>query len=619
MWILSSTGARKPYNLSRHPDWDGAARWSPDGRAIVFSGERRLRQDLDLFYVHLYPEDDETTSRHRTESRAIEAMRGRGGDNVKKKKSDEIDFEDLYARVHRIKLDGSRESSPFWAHDSKTIAFFSEINGKRGTWKVGFPSPGKPEFMVGEQGWFPWWKEAGKILWMLDGVPATTTTRYPFEVTFDVQRKDYQRLAFRKIWRALKDGFYDENYHGADWDALLGVYEDMAASAVDWSMFSRVVSMLEGELNASHTGFSKNNIWWKSSSTKPVYKVETAHLGVRFDFSDKGPGWLIDSIIPDGPADRVASQLEVGERILRINDMPVEPGMDRTEVLNLPPGKSIRLVVLAAGRDLKDKKAQREVRIDPISYSKARKLVQDAWIDHNRKRVSELSEGRLGYLHVDRMQWDEFHQFEHEMYALGYDKEGMVIDVRNNYGGFTADRLLAILCRQPHAFTQPRGGERSYPRGYLVYHSWEKPIVVLCNQYTHSNGEIFSHAIKTLKRGKVVGVPTHGGVISKPSVNILDVGELSIPRRGWWTMKKGKNMELNGAQPDVVIWPRPGEIPGGKDKQLERAVAILNRAVENHQTKPQAKPQAVTREGPETLPPEAHPDREPERSGKENL
>ena len=127
-------------------------------------------------------------------------------------------------------------------------------------------------------------------------------------------------------------------------------------------------------------------------------------------------------------------------------------------------------------------------------------------------------------------------------------------------GSVVADRLLAILCWPEHARTLPRGGAESYPRGYLVYPSYDKPIVVLCNQNSFSNAEIFSHAIKTLKRGRLVGVPTSGSVISTGGTSIMDAGFLRMPFRGWFLLNDGADMELNGAVPlattvKIASWP----------------------------------------------------------------
>ena len=132
------------------------------------------------------------------------------------------------------------------------------------------------------------------------------------------------------------------------------------------------------------------------------------------------------------------------------------------------------------------------------------------------------------------MYWNEFEQFEREIYAAGHGKEGLVIDIRDNGGGFITDHLLTVLCQPRHAVTIPRGGGPGYPQDRKVYASWHKPLVVVCNQNSFSNAEIFAHAITTLKRGPSVGVPTAGGVISASREKILDAGTLRVPFRGWF-------------------------------------------------------------------------------------
>ena len=128
--------------------------------------------------------------------------------------------------------------------------------------------------------------------------------------------------------------------------------------------------------------------------------------------------------------------------------------------------------------------------------------------------------------------------------------------------------------------------------------TWNKPIIVLCNQNSFSNAEIISHAVKTLKRGKLVGVPTAGGVISTGGTSIMDVGYIRLPFRGWYVLPTGEDMELYGAVPDVILWPQPGEMPRGKDVQLEKAVEVLREEV----TAWKARPQPPLRKASERLP-----------------
>ena len=184
------------------------------------------------------------------------------------------------------------------------------------------------------------------------------------------------------------------------------------------------------------------------------------------------------------------------------------------------------------------------------------------------------------------MDMRSFSKFEEELYSAGAGKDGLVIDVRENGGGSTTDHLLTALTQPVHAITIPRGGGPGYPQDRKVYATWDKPVVVLCNQNSFSNAEIFSHAIQTLKRGQLVGVPTAGGVISTGAATIMDVGTLRLPTRGWFTPGDGEDMELHGAVPEHVVWPEPSVGPRDSDVQLARAVEVLQADVRAWQARP---------------------------------
>jgi tricorn protease len=181
-----------------------------------------------------------------------------------------------------------------------------------------------------------------------------------------------------------------------------------------------------------------------------------------------------------------------------------------------------------------------------------------------------------------------FQEFEEALYAAGAGRDGLIIDVRENGGGSTTDHLLTALSQPAHAITVPRGGTPGYPQDRIVYATWHKPIAVLCNQNSFSNAEIFSHAIKTLKRGQLIGVPTAGGVISTGSVSIMDVGTLRLPFRGWFVPGTGEDMELNGAVPDHLLWPQPGDLARGVDTQLDKAIEVLKADVAEWKRRPQS-------------------------------
>jgi tricorn protease len=249
--------------------------------------------------------------------------------------------------------------------------------------------------------------------------------------------------------------------------------------------------------------------------------------------------------------------------------------MDPTLLLNGPkPGKFIL--------EVRSGETVRKVYLEAITYGTARDLVQKAMYDGRRNYVHRRSGGAFGYINIAQMNNDEYNRFEREIFAEGFDKDGMVIDVRDNVGGFTADKVLNILGVQRHSWSVARYGKPAYLAGYWGRPVFDKPIVVLCNQNTVSNGEIFSHAIKQLGRGKLVGVQTNGGVIATRDGPLLDLGNLRQAHYGWYTLD-GTDMELHGAIPDVVVYNTPADTAAGRDPQLDAAIDTLMEEVEKAQ------------------------------------
>jgi tricorn protease len=378
----------------------------------------------------------------------------------------------------------------------------------------------------------------------------------------------------------MRDRWYDEQLNNRNWDAIRRKYLDVASSSVDVGMLAQVVQLMLGELNGSHLGFYPSG----EDGVDPVegdWAISTAHLGLRFDPEHAGPGLKVRDVLPEGPADQSRWKIEPGELVVRIDGQAVDPDMDLTAVLNGPIDRDITLVV----RDLEDE--ERTITLRPISFGQARGLLYDKWVEDNRRAVEEASDETLGYLHIAAMNGSSFSKFQEELYSAAAGKDGLIIDVRENGGGSTADLLLTALTQPVHAITVPRGGGPGYPQDRKVFASWSRPIVVLCNQNSFSNAEIFSHAVKTLGRGTLVGVTTAGGVISTGGTSIMDVGFLRLPFRGWFVVGSGEDMELNGAEPDVEIWPEPGEWPSGEDRQRAEAIEQLKQAVSEAKDQPQ--------------------------------
>ena len=630
IWIAPVDQKIEAINISRHPDDEYGPKWSPDGSKIAFYG-RRSDDEIDVYYVYLTRKENDIDSRDRRVKKTMEVLKKSRGtssssakptesvkksaakpaqdakldseaDKEKKPKADakknsnteeknksesakenkpelpevQIDFDQIHRRLERLSNGNSSERVLGWSPDGSKLIFNGKVKNESGTWYVSFPDELTPKKITSNSGSIKGWlKSPDRMLWLVNGVPAVqplsgSGKSYSFSAYQELSRSERFRAGFDAAWRVMRDAWYDENYGNHDWDEIRNKYKDAAFGARDMSEFGRVVTLMLGELNGSHLGFYPTSDLGSRSSSSGQWTISTDHLGVRFDDKYDGPGLKIKDVIQGGPAADTGSLLTEGEIILTIDGMKVEGGMDLTSALNGRSSRDIELTVKTTGK----KGSERIVVIRPTSYSRIRSLLYDKWQDDNRLRVARKDK-EIGYLHIQGMNWSSFLEFERELFDVGYGKEGLIIDVRDNGGGSTTDHLLTALTQPEHAITVPRGGGPGYPQSRRVYATWSKPIVVLCNQNSYSNAEIFSHAIKNLGRGRLVGVPTAGGVISTGSASVMDVGRIRVPFRGWYVKSTGEDMELNGARPNFTVWPKPTEIPNGKDRQLMKAVSVL--------------------------------------------
>lgn len=448
-----------------------------------------------------------------------------------------------------------------------------------------------------------------RVYYLRGGVPASCTASGGSPQTHTFRAKmiiDYAAQAAQKFddaARALERGFYHPRMKGRDWPALTAKYRDLALRVPTDFEFNDVVNMLMGELNASHMGIGGG-----MRGTSSVEAI--GYLGCTFDPHHPGPGLRVATILEDGPADRAESRLHVGDVILAVDGEPVGPHHALDAALIDTVGQEVVLQVrraaahaptdtdAAAAADESTDEAAADappgaeeasaaddgdaeyVAIRPVSYGTFTDLAYEADVRAARAYVERASDGQVGYVNIRRMHDTDFYTFERDLYAAGHGRQGLIIDVRNNGGGWTADWVMAVLDVRRHAVTVNRGAEPGYPQGRLLVYAWTRLATMMCNQYSFSNAEIVAHAFKTLGRGPLVGMPTFGGVISTGSYELIDGSRIRMPLRGWYVLPEGADMELNGARPDIIVPITPDDEVHGRRPQLDAAIEATLQQIE---------------------------------------
>lgn len=545
------------FNISKHPRPDILPSWSDDGRIIAFSSDRK-DDDYDIWWSYLRKEDDEKTEEDWKREKLIEEK-----DSIPDVK---IDFEDIDKRAKEgTDLPGDAMIFAI-APESDRFIFRSDHTGKEDLYIIDkenenlkpLTTGGKNPAQVVLDEDKIYYLSKGKI-WMTD-MDGREQKSIGFNIKERIDIEHEREQIFHEVWRTLKNDFYDENFHGVDWDSMYNKYREMALSVNHPYEFRSAIRLMLGEINSSHL-----SIYKKENSQLP----STGILGVIWDYEYKGEGLRIKRVIKDSPAYRRDSRLYEGDIILSIDGIDI----GKNNISEIMEGKTDELVRL---RVLNEIGKERIVNIRPVEMNEVNGCLYEEWVDFRREIVDELSDGRFGYIHIPHMGWKSVDNFQQELYKQGLGKDGMVIDVRYNSGGWIADHLLVMLDTRVHAYTVRRDGEPGYPISErLPYYVWTKPSIVLINERTFSNGEIFAHAYKTLGLGKLVGNTTNGSVISTHTRTLRDGTKFTVPGRGWYTAYDEINLEGGGAVPDYIVYNPPEEDTGDSDNQLKKAVELL--------------------------------------------
>ncbi len=402
-------------------------------------------------------------------------------------------------------------------------------------------------------------------------------------VTVDLSRARFQadpvalwRHAYAEAGRIMRRDFWVPDMSGVDWDGVQEEYRPLLDRIRGANDFTDLMWEVVAELGTSHAYITKAGEDWHFS---PGESGPAAVGLLGADLSrDQAGRWIVDRILPGESSDpRARSPLEApgvavrpGDELTAVDGQPVDPVRGPGPLLAGTAGKPVELTVRPASGD------PRAVVVVPLRDE--RRLRYQDWVAGRRAVVRELSDGRLGYLHIPDMVGQGWAHFHRDLRTeMGFS--GLIMDVRGNSGGHISQLVVEKLARRVILWEMGRGVQPvSYPM-----EARRGPLVMVSDENAGSDGDIVTAATRLLSLGPVVGTRTWGGVIGiegVPGHELVDGTHMTVPRYAGFFEDYGWSVENYGVEPDVEVLISPDDWAAGRDPQLETAVRLAVEALE---------------------------------------
>jgi tricorn protease len=365
-------------------------------------------------------------------------------------------------------------------------------------------------------------------------------------------------------WRILRDWFYDPNMHGQDWDAIRSKYAPLVQHIAHRADLDYIFGEIAGEMNAGH-------IYVQSGDQPSVERRNGGLLGAEFERDNgfyrvsrifNGEAWQTAFYSPlDAPGVDVA----VGDYVLAINGVSTAGVQNFYQLLENTGGDIVTLTVNDRPRD----RGARDVMVRTITSETQLRYLD--WVEDRARRVAELSDGRIGYVHLPNTATDGnrelFKRFMPQM-----NKDALIIDARYNGGGFIPDRMIELVSRKPLNYWKQRGIE---PIATPTF-AHVGPKATLINGYSSSGGDAFPYYFKQLGLGPLIGTRTWGGLIGiSGNPSLADGGSILASTFRFMGTGGDWEVENEGVSPDIEVVDRPELVAAGADPTLEAAVKYL--------------------------------------------
>jgi len=397
---------------------------------------------------------------------------------------------------------------------------------------------------------------------------AETVTVQKSRARFQADPAALWRHAYAEAGRIMRRDFWVPDMSGVDWDGVLAEYRPLLDRIRGSADFADLLCEVLGETGTSH------------SYVQPAGRAAPKHplvgqLGADLS-RDPAGRWLVDRVLPGESSDpRARSPLAApgvavrpGDELVAVDGQPVDPVRGPWPLLAGTAGQPVELTVRPLDSE------PRRVVVVPLRSD--RRLRYQDWVAGRRTLVRELSQGRLGYLHIPDMMGEGWAHFHRDL-RTEMTRDGLIFDVRANNGGHISQLVVEKLARRVIGWDL---GRWQRPETYPT-EARRGPLVTVADEFAGSDGDIVTAAIRLLGLGPVVGTRTWGGVIGIEGLQeLVDGTSITVPQYAFSFADYGWGVENYGVDPDVEVLNSPDDWAAGRDPQLETAVQLALEALD---------------------------------------
>lgn len=364
-------------------------------------------------------------------------------------------------------------------------------------------------------------------------------------------------------WRLCRDYFYVRNMHGVDWKAVGDKYAKLLPHVRARNELTELIRWMQAELSVGHSFRQEPQIFVAPPASTPAYLgVETKAEGGFHRITRLYDG---DGIMAGSPLLEPGHGVGVGTYIVSVNGQPASASVDWRELLRDRAGQIVSLGVSSRASS----EAERTIYVRPHSAAVERSLLERDAVKKRRLIVDERSGGKVGYIYIGGMVDPDMEEFMLQ-YLGQLDKEALIIDIRENNGGYISAILVNILRKETYLRRSERNSQEA---GTRYYDAFEGHLCMLINEDSYSDGEGGPANWRYAKLGPLIGKRTYGALVgSAPAWPLVDGGSMQVPRYGNYREDTGWVVEGTGVAPDIEVENDPNLWAKGTDAQLERAI-----------------------------------------------